>query len=121
MYGTQRLFVYQALTLMHTDGVATPVCSRAVTEWYNEVNAFDFNNMDAQRSGNFMAIGCVNYAVVHSCDTPCRHFTQLVWRATTQVGCAVALCPAASVVVCHYSAPGNGDNWPGNIGLLKAT
>lgn len=48
------------------------------------------------------------------------HFTQLLWKATTQVGCAVADCPAKSnsvaddvgqargwFVVCEYAPPGN--------------
>ena len=64
------------------------------------------------------------------------HFTQVVWKATTQLGCASAICPAGSILpaddgvrpnsfysyrgatlidlfqvatyyVCHYSPPGN--------------
>jgi uncharacterized protein YkwD len=46
----------------------------------------------------------------------CTEYTQLVWRDTTQVGCAVKLCdknsPFATVAqwelwVCYYSPPGN--------------
>lgn len=45
------------------------------------------------------------------------HFTQLVWAGTTQVGCAIGVCPNGVQVgastwngklyVCEYSAAGN--------------
>ena len=36
------------------------------------------------------------------------HYTQMVWRDTTQIGCAVVTCASGgSVVVCRYSPPGN--------------
>jgi pathogenesis-related protein 1 len=41
----------------------------------------------------------------------CRHYTQLVWRGTTQVGCGMATCPDgdfnATVWVCNYAPAGN--------------
>jgi pathogenesis-related protein 1 len=46
----------------------------------------------------------------------CSDYTQIVWRDTTQVGCAVKLCDENSpfgstsqweVWVCYYSPPGN--------------
>jgi pathogenesis-related protein 1 len=38
----------------------------------------------------------------------CGHYTQLVWRRTTEVGCGMAVCPDLSQVwVCHYRPPGN--------------
>jgi pathogenesis-related protein 1 len=48
----------------------------------------------------------------------CGHYTQLVWRSTNQVGCAVERCPADQhspfrgwdewyLWVCHYDPPGN--------------
>ncbi|KAI5476035.1 hypothetical protein MNV49_000464 [Pseudohyphozyma bogoriensis] len=54
------------------------------------------------------------------------HFTQVVWKSTTQLGCAVAQCsgifdPAyglASFYVCEYNPPGNSgnaDNYRANI------
>lgn len=35
------------------------------------------------------------------------HYTQLVWRATRQVGCAVAAGQREEVLVCRYSEAGN--------------
>ena len=35
------------------------------------------------------------------------HYTQIVWRATTQVGCAMASNATDDYLVCRYSPPGN--------------
>ncbi len=35
------------------------------------------------------------------------HYTQMVWRNTTEVGCAVAEQDDRQVLVCRYSPPGN--------------
>lgn len=39
----------------------------------------------------------------------CGHYTQVVWRGTTAVGCAMAPCAGgrATFAVCSYSPPGN--------------
>ena len=39
----------------------------------------------------------------------CGHYTQVVWRTTTTVGCAVAVCEDSreQVWVCRYEPPGN--------------
>lgn len=34
------------------------------------------------------------------------HFTQLVWKSTTAVGCGSASCPGGNLIVCHFNAPG---------------
>ncbi|KAM3500685.1 hypothetical protein MY10362_006185 [Beauveria mimosiformis] len=35
------------------------------------------------------------------------HFTQVVWKGTTSVGCAETKCSSGSNVVCKYDPPGN--------------
>jgi hypothetical protein len=51
----------------------------------------------------------------NGCSSVCGHYTQLVWRDTTSVGCAVNRCTTGSpfgsstwyFAVCDYSPPGN--------------
>lgn len=38
---------------------------------------------------------------------PVGHYTQMVWRTTTHVGCAVARTDSEEILVCRYSPPGN--------------
>jgi len=35
------------------------------------------------------------------------HFTQVIWRTTTELGCGRAVCSAAEIWVCNYAPPGN--------------
>lgn len=64
----------------------------AVTSWAAEATNYTY-------ASNTCAAGKV-----------CGHYTQLVWRATTEVGCALADCPSLqykSTVVCDYGPGGN--------------
>jgi len=50
-----------------------------------------------------------NYAA-NTCASgqQCGHYTQMVWRTSTQVGCASVTCSNGKVlVVCNYSPAGN--------------
>ena len=67
--------------------------------WYDEVEYYDFDDPGTSTDPS-KAIG---------------HFTQVVWKGSTKLGCGVASCPSGQVVVCQYSAAGNylgqyGDN-----------
>ncbi len=72
---------------------------QAVQWWYGEINNYDFNNP-------FLEIGAIGAN---------GHFTQLVWRASTQLGCAQATCSMTiggvvkkgTLWVCEYYPPGN--------------
>ncbi|KAK6517035.1 hypothetical protein TWF506_006913 [Arthrobotrys conoides] len=56
--------------------------------WYeNELKLYNFG-----RQGFAMSTG---------------HMTQMVWKATTEVGCAVKKCPQGTYVKCNYRRPGN--------------
>jgi hypothetical protein len=38
----------------------------------------------------------------------CGHYTQMIWKNTQAVGCAVAICADKSQLwVCNYNPPGN--------------
>ncbi len=49
----------------------------------------------------------------NACSTDCGHYTQIVWRQTTKVGCAVSRGSQREVWVCSYDPPGNySGEWP---------
>jgi pathogenesis-related protein 1 len=48
-----------------------------------------------------------HYSPRYEFDIPTGHYTQLVWRKTTHIGCGHATCGRKAVFVCRYSPPGN--------------
>jgi pathogenesis-related protein 1 len=38
---------------------------------------------------------------------PIGHYTQMVWRDTSKVGCGEAICNGTLLVACNYDPPGN--------------
>jgi uncharacterized protein YkwD len=63
-----------------------PNVSSMINDWYSEISAYDF----ASGTGNGTG-----------------HFTQVVWKSTTQVGCGIAQCTDGAILVCNYSPAGN--------------
>jgi pathogenesis-related protein 1 len=50
-----------------------------------------------------------NYAA-NSCSGVCGHYTQIVWRNTVKVGCAISHCPSlrfSDSIICDYGPGGN--------------
>lgn len=61
--------------------------------WYDEIEFYDYSNPGQRYANTTEAIG---------------HFTQVVWKASTDVGCGLAIGPDFYVYgVCNYSPPGN--------------
>lgn len=94
------------------DSLQLQTASDAVSkQWYGEVKNYgSFYGMDNPPSN--VPLG--DYG----------HFTQLVWKATTKVGCATVKCAAGTVLsldswytVCNYKSPGNfGGEYGKNVG-----
>ena len=66
-------------------GFASP--GEVITRWAEEMRGYNVTN--------------------NSCVGVCGHYTQIVWRTTRGVGCAVATEPGREVWVCEYDPPGN--------------
>lgn len=71
-----------------TRGALDPKATVAM--WYDEVKTYNFGG-----GGFSMETG---------------HFTQVVWTATTQVGCGWVTCKQMDIIVCNYNPAGN---WEG--------
>ncbi len=68
-----------------TEGALDP--SGVVDMWYGEISKYDF-----RRGGFSMETG---------------HFTQVVWRATSMIGCGSSRCNGMQIWVCNYETAGN--------------
>jgi len=56
-----------------------------------------------------------NYAANSCSGATCGHYTQVVWRATLEVGCALQVCPGlqfGASIVCDYGPGGNSGGKP---------
>lgn len=76
-------------------GTAPPTAREVVEAWASEAVAYDY--------------------AANRCSGLCGHYTQMVWRDTTRVGCAAHRCTTGSpfdtgpwwLVVCRYEPAGN--------------
>ncbi len=63
---------------------------QAVASWAGERSNYDYST--------------------NTCNGICGHYTQIVWRSTTNVGCAIGSCAGLTFgtsIVCDYSPAGN--------------
>ena len=79
--------------LMYSNGTSKPQAvtpTQATDAWGNEKNDYTY-------ATNTCAAGKV-----------CGHYTQVVWKATTEVGCGKAVCgDNTQIWVCNYTPAGN--------------
>jgi uncharacterized protein YkwD len=76
-------------------------------------NLFEIRGADASPTEvvNAWAAESRNYDYrSNRCRGVCGHYTQIIWRGTKEVGCAVARGRGREVWVCDYYPPGN---WAG--------
>lgn len=80
---------------------STPTGQSVVNEWASESANYTYST--------------------NACKGVCGHYTQIVWRKTTQLGCGIANCSTGSpfsgftdwtFVVCDYDPPGNDGSKP---------
>lgn len=78
---------------MGTRGAYSP--EQMVGTWIRERSYYRPGLFPAvSRTGNWMDVG---------------HYTQMIWRTTTHVGCAVHRTARFDYLICRYSPPGNVD------------
>ena len=69
-----------------------PSIEQVMQDWYDERGSYDYRNPGF--------------------DSKTGHFTQMVWKDTERLGCAISTCTGAGaearqVYVCNYEPPGN--------------
>jgi uncharacterized protein YkwD len=96
--------LYLSASTSTTLPAITIEANKAVDAWYNEIKDYKYSN-----PGFSMATG---------------HFTQVVWKSTTTLGCGIASGKYQTYngryVVCRYTPPGNyTGQFPQNVLPLK--
>ncbi|KKY15416.1 putative allergen v5 tpx-1-related protein [Diplodia seriata] len=77
---------------------------QTVDMWYDEISDY----------GSYWGKDDVPMSVMH--------FTQVVWKTTTKVGCGVAACSDGNLVTCRYQEAGNMlGTFATNVGVLKSS
>jgi pathogenesis-related protein 1 len=69
-----------------------PTAADAVRAWASEERCYTYGPFPNTCSGDCLS---------------CGHYTQIVWRESTKLGCGRASCDRQQVWVCNYDPPGN--------------
>jgi pathogenesis-related protein 1 len=66
-------------------------------------------DMDAEGAVRIWAgeIDKYSYSPIYEFEARSGHYSQIVWRKTTNIGCGRATCGRDAIVVCRYSPAGN--------------
>ena len=85
--------LYRSTAIIWTDGrteISPVTIKKVVKAWTDEERWYDYKRNRCQRGKQ------------------CGHYTQAVWKSTTEVGCAMNVCADKSQTwVCSYNPPGN--------------
>ncbi|WP_417909204.1 CAP domain-containing protein [Candidatus Electronema sp. PJ] len=83
--------IYKVSAVVWSNGrreIQTRTPLQIVDGWASEAKNYDYEN--------------------NTCNGICGHYTQIIWRDSTELGCAVAICPdKAQMWVCNYAPVGN--------------
>jgi hypothetical protein len=69
----------------------------------------------AQQAVDTWASEKANFTYPTGCSGTCGHYTQVVWRTSTHLGCANVDCPSlqyGATILCEYGPGGNDGNAP---------
>ena len=75
---------------------ASPI--EVVDDWASEKEYFNYKTRKCIKN-------CCDF--VDCCPDECGHYTQIIWRDTKEVGCAVSKLGSKQIWVCQYNPPGN--------------
>lgn len=85
-----------------TSSAGGSTAQQAVSAWASEKTCYTFGKL---MTTDQCDTAC--YTALHS--DGCGHYTQIVWRTSTSVGCGVATCQNGKedIWICNYSPAGN--------------
>lgn len=76
----------------------------AVDGWASEIACWSYGTISGSEQCDFACYAALN-------SDGCGHYTQIVWRSSTELGCGVASCQTGGVTrdiwICNYSPAGN--------------
>eukprot|EP00004_Rigifila_ramosa_P012866 TRINITY_DN2827_c0_g1_i1.p1 TRINITY_DN2827_c0_g1~~TRINITY_DN2827_c0_g1_i1.p1 ORF type:complete len:545 (+),score=113.39 TRINITY_DN2827_c0_g1_i1:45-1637(+) len=83
---------------LYATTATTDTPANAMSSWSSELANYIYNPAGQDSTGGYVG-----------------HFTQMIWNATTKIGCGRTYCPtllnagftSGTMIVCHYSPPGN--------------